>query len=54
MKTTLILLVLFTLSQLLVSCSSYISVQRPLSPEIQLNSASNNIVFVNYFDYTNP
>ena len=54
MKTTGILLVLFSISQLLVSCLSYISIQRPLSPEITLNSASNNIVFVNYFDYTNP
>lgn len=48
------MLVLFSLSQLLVSCLSYIGVQRPLSPEIPLNSTSNNIVFVNYFDYTNP
>jgi len=54
MKTTKILFIFFSLSQLLVSCLSYISVQRPLSPEIQLNSASNNIVFVNYFDYMNP
>jgi hypothetical protein len=54
MKTTPTLLKLFLLSQLMVSCTSYISVQRPLSPEIPLNSTSNNIVFVNYFDYTNP
>jgi Family of unknown function (DUF6340) len=54
MKSTFMLPALFTLAQLLVSCSSYINIQRPLSPEIPLSSSSNNIVFVNYFDYTNP
>ncbi|NJK84849.1 MAG: hypothetical protein HC906_01575 [Bacteroidales bacterium] len=54
MKTTGMLIILFIVCQCLVSCLSYISLQRPQSPEIPLNNSSTRIVFVNYFDYLNP
>jgi hypothetical protein len=38
----------------LTSCMTYVTVPKLLPPEIELFAQSNNIVFFNNFDYTNP
>lgn len=46
--------ILLTLLLFLNSCSNYFFFEKPLPPEIQLQSIPHTIAFINLYDYTSP